>query len=59
MVTTPKPKLSEAPAPVEQVGGRGGASNTELRDDLSDDDWNAIRDKQERERWAKKNGRAA
>lgn len=59
MVATPKPKLSNAPAPVEQVGGRGGATNSELRDDLSDDEWNAIRDRQEKERWARKNGRAA
>lgn len=59
LVAAPKPKLSEAPAPVEQVGGRGGGAPVELRDDLSDDEWNRIRDKQEAERWAKKNGRAA
>lgn len=59
MAVTPKPKLSEAPAPVEQVGGRGGGAPSELRDDLSDEEWNAIRDRQEKERWLKKNGRAA
>lgn len=59
MVVTPKPKLSDAPPPVEQVGGRGGGAPSELRDDLSDDEWNRIRDKQEADRWAKKNGRAA
>lgn len=59
MTAAPKPKLSEAPDPVDTVGGRGGAPLSELRDDLSDDEWNAIRDKQERERWLKKTGRAA
>lgn len=60
MTAAPKPRLSEAPAPVETVGGRGGSNaNEELRDDLSDEEWNRIRDKQERARWAAKNGRAA
>lgn len=59
ITAAPKPKLSEAPAPVETIGGRGGAPVSELRDDLTDDEWNAIRDKQEHERWLKKNGRAA
>lgn len=61
MAITPaaKPKLSEAPAPVDTVGGRGGAPANELRDDLSDDEWNRIRDQQELDRWKKKTGRAA
>lgn len=59
MTAAPKPKLSEAPEPVDTVGGRGGAPSVDLRDDLSDDEWNRIRDEQERARWLKKNGRAA
>lgn len=61
MAITPvaKQKLSDAPPPVEQVGGRGGAPASELRDDLSDDEWNRIRDQQELERWKRKSGRAA
>ena len=59
ITTTPKPRLSEAPAPVDTVNGHGGTATNELRDDLSDDEWNRIRDQQEIERWKKKNGRAA
>ena len=59
MTATPKPKLSEAPAPVDTVNGHGGAPASELRDDLSDDEWNRIRDEQEHKRWLKKQGRAA
>lgn len=60
MTAAPKPKVSEAPAPVDTVGGRGGgAATNELRDDLSDDEWNRIRDDQERARYLKKTGRAA
>lgn len=34
------PSVSQAPAPVDQVGSRGGrADDTELRDDLPEDEW--------------------
>jgi hypothetical protein len=60
MSAAPKPKLSDAPAPVDPVGGRGGSNDdNELRDDLDDDEWNRRRDRQEKARWAAKNGRAA
>lgn len=55
----PKPKLSAAPPPTEPVGGRGGPTMGDLRDDQNDDDWYAIRDRQAKEAWLKKTGRAA
>lgn len=55
----PKPKISEAPAPVEPVGGRSSPDSLELRDDLTDEEWNRRRDAQERQAWLRKTGKAA
>ena len=53
-----KARVSAAPPPVEQVGGRT-ANDAELRDDLSDDEWNARQAQRERARWEQKRGRAS
>jgi hypothetical protein len=53
---TNKVKISSAPAPVEPVGGRP-APSAGLRDDMSDDEWNAARDAIDRKRWEEKRAR--
>jgi hypothetical protein len=35
----PRKKVSEAPPPVDSIGGRSSGNTNELRDDLSDDEW--------------------
>jgi len=54
----PKNKPSQAAAPVAPVGGRTRTGGTELRDDLSDDDWYARRRAQKEANWKAKSGRA-
>lgn len=56
MQTPTKAKISSAPAPVDPVGGRP-APSAGLRDDMTDDEWNAARDAIERKRWEEKRAR--
>lgn len=51
-----KKQVSNAPAPVEPVGGRGAKVNDELDDKLSDDEWYARREAQKRKKWEASQG---
>lgn len=50
---------SKAAAPVAPVGARTRQGGTDLRDDLSDDDWYARRRAQKEARWKQKTGQSA
>lgn len=54
-----KKEISSAAAPVDTVGNRNRRDPTELRDDLTDDEWYARRQQQKAARFAAKSGRNA
>lgn len=55
----PKKQVSNAPAPVDPVGGRGANVGDELDDKLSDEDWYKRREAQKRRKWEAQQGRRA
>lgn len=55
----PRKGVSNAPAPVDPLAGRGTAINDELDDKLSDEEWYARRVKKKREKWLESQGRGA
>lgn len=58
-VPAPKKKPSEAPAPVEGLGGRGGGAPDDLDDKLTDDEWYKRREAQKKQKWLTSQGRGA
>lgn len=58
-VPAPKKKPSEAPAPVDSLGGRGGGAPDDLDDKLTDVEWYARREAQKRKKWLESQGRGA
>lgn len=52
----PKKTVSNAPAPIEPVSGRGGAVNDELDDKLPDEQWYERRTAQKRKKWLESQG---
>jgi len=49
--------VSNAPAPVNPVGGRTAPPTAVLRDDMDDDKWYAIRRAQRQKKWEANNVR--
>ena len=49
-------KVSEAPPPVNPIGGRAAPAKATLTDELDDDKWFQIRRAQRREKWERANG---
>ena len=56
MQPTQAKKVSEAPPPVNPVGGRAAPAAATLRDDMDDDTYHKIRMAQRAKRWEERNG---
>jgi len=56
MQPTQVKKVSEAPAPVNPLGGRAAPAKATLTDELDDDKWFKIRREQRRAKWEQANG---
>ena len=56
-MSAPSKPVSNAPAPVNPVGGRTAPPTAVLRDDLDDDKWYAIRRAQRQKKWEANNVR--
>ncbi len=52
-------KTSSASAPVDPITGSGQGSPGDLRDDLSDEEWYARRERQKRAAWLARQGKTA
>lgn len=50
----PRKKVSEAPPPVDGAARRASSGGSDLRDDLSDEEWYARRVRQKEQRWKDK-----